>query len=169
MGSLNEKQAIVADLKEKFEGAKATVIVDYVGINAKQTTALRKNLRENGVDYVVAKNTLFKRAAQEAGFEGLDDYFTGVTAVAFGQDEVIAANLVSKFIKDESVLTIKGGTLEDQVIDEAKVKVLGSLPSREGLLSQVASVFKAPLQNVCYALEAVRKKAAGEDDVDATA
>lgn len=169
MSHLSEKQALVADLTQKFEESKATVIVDYLGINAKQTTELRKTLRENDVTYVVAKNTLFKRAAEAAGQEGLEDYFQGVTAVAFSPDEVAAANLITKFIKDNKILTVKGGSLEGVAIDAAKVNVLGSLPSREGLLSQVASVFKAPLQNVCYAFEALRKKEAGEDDAEATA
>lgn len=169
MSSLEQKKALVADLTQKFEESKATVVVDYLGINAKQTTELRKTLRENGVHYVVAKNTLLKRAAEAAGKEGLNELFKGISAVAFSPDEVTAANLVTKFSKDNDILTVKGGTLEDQVIDAEKVKVLGSLPSREGLLSQVASVFKAPLQNVVYALEAVRKKEAGEDDAEATA
>lgn len=169
MSSLNEKKALVADLTEKFQESKATVVVDYLGINAKQTTELRKLLRENDVHYVVAKNTLLKRAAADAGQKGLDDLFQGVTAIAFSPDEVAAANLISKFSKDNNILTVKGGSLEGEAIDADKVKVLGSLPSREGLLSQVASVFKAPLQNVVYALEAVRKKEAGEDDAEATA
>lgn len=168
MGSLNEKKVVVAELTEKFKNARATVIVDYLGVNAKQTTLLRKTLREGGVDYVVAKNTLLNRAAKEAGYTGLDEYFTGVTAIAFSnEDEVKAANLIAKFIKDEKILTIKGGTLEDRTLDAKKVEVLGTLPSKEALLSQVASCFLAPLQNVCYAMEAVRKKAAGEDEATA--
>lgn len=168
MGSIEQKKVVVGELTEKFKTARATVVVDYLGVNAKQTTLLRKTLRENGVDYVVAKNTLLKRAADEAGFKDLEDYFTGVTAIAFSNDdEVKAANLIAKFIKDEKILKIKGGTLEDRVLDAKKVEILGSLPSKEALLSQVASCFLAPLQNVCYALEAVRKKAAGEDEATA--
>lgn len=159
MSSIDSKKQIVADLQEKFQNAQSVVVIDYTGVNAKQTTELRKTLRENGVDYVVAKNTLFKRAAEGAGYEGLNDYFKGVSAAAFCAEDVVRpANLLSKFIKDNKIMLIKGGIIEGEVIDAAKVEVLGNLPSREGLLSQVASCFKAPLQNVCYALDAVRKK-----------
>lgn len=163
MSSLESKKQIVTDLQQKFEGAQSVVVVDYTGVNAKQTTELRKNLRESGVDYVVAKNTLFKRAAEAAGYTGLGDVFAGVSAVAFCADDAVKpASVLSKFIKDNKVMTLKGGILEGQIIDAAKVEKLGSLPSKEALLSQVASCFKAPLQNVCYALDAVRKKAEEE-------
>lgn len=160
MSSIESKKQIVTDLEEKFKTAQSVVIVDYTGINAKQTTELRKALRENNVDYIVAKNTLFKRAANGAGFDELDDIFVGVSAAAFcAEDAVKPANILTKFIKDNKVLKLKGGLLEGEFIDVAKVERLGNLPSKEGLLSQVASCFKAPLQNVCYALDAIRKKA----------
>lgn len=163
LSSLETKKQIVTDLQQKFEAAQSVVVVDYTGVNAKQTTDLRKELRENGVDYVVAKNTLFKRAAEGAGYTGLDDIFAGVSAAAFcADDPVKPANVLTKFIKANKVMTVKGGILEGEIIDAAKVDVLGALPSKEGLLSQVASCFKAPLQNVCYALDAVRKKAEEE-------
>ena len=163
MNQKEDKKQIVADLKEKFEKAVSVVVVDYTGVNAKQTTNIRKSFRENGVEYVVSKNTLLKRAANEAGITGLDDAFAGVTAVAFCYDDAVkAASIVSKFISNEKVMTIKSGLLEGEVIDVAKVERLGSLPSKEILLAQVASCFLAPLRNVAYALDAVRKKAEEE-------
>lgn len=163
MGQLEEKKQIVADLTEKFQNAQSVVVVDYTGVNAKQTTLLRKTMREAGVDYVVAKNTLLKRAAEDCGYGELADVFNGVTAVAFCSNDVVTpANIICKFIKEEKVLTIKGGIAEGSVIGVEKVEVLGSLPSKEVLLSKVASCFKAPLQNVCLALEAIRKKAEEE-------
>lgn len=163
MGQLEEKKQIVADLKEKFASAQSVVVVDYTGVNAKQTTDLRKSLREAGVDYIVTKNTLFKRAAEETGYGELNSVFNGVTAVAFCANDVIApANIICKFIKDQKVMTIKGGAAEGKVVDAAQVNVLGTLPGKETLLAQVAMCFKAPLQKVCFALEEIRKKADGE-------
>lgn len=163
MNTKEDKKQIVADLTEKFKNAVSIVVVDYTGVNAKQTTNIRKAFRENDVEYVVAKNTLFKRAANEAGITGLDDAFTGVTAVAFASEDAVApASVVSKFIKDEKIMVIKKGLLEGEVIDAAKVEKLGSLPSQEILLAQLASCFLAPLRNVAYALDAVRKKAEEE-------
>ena len=68
MGQLEQKKLIVADLSEKFKNAQSVVVVDYTGMNAKQTTELRKQLREKNVEYIVAKNTLLKRAAEENGY-----------------------------------------------------------------------------------------------------
>ena len=165
LGQLEEKKLIVADLTEKFKNAQSVVVVDYTGLNAKQTTDLRKQLRENNVDYIVAKNTLLKRAADECGYGALADTFTGVTAVAFCADDVVKpANIICKFIKDNKILTIKGGIAEGEVIDVAKVEALGALPSKEVLLSKVAYCFKAPLQKVAMVLEAKRRK-----DEEATA
>ncbi len=163
MGQLEEKKLIVADLSAKFKNAQSVVVVDYTGLNAKQTTELRKQLRESNVEYVVAKNTLLKRAAVENGYEALSDVFNGVTAVAFCDNDVVApANIICKFIKDNKVLTIKGGIAEGEIIDVAKVEALGALPSKEVLLSKVAYCFKAPLQKVAMALEAIRVKAEEE-------
>ena len=158
LGQLEEKKLIVADLTEKFKNAQSVVVVDYTGLNAKQTTDLRKQLRENNVEYIVAKNTLLKRAADECGYGALADTFTGVTAV------VKPANIICKFVKDNKILTIKGGVAEGEVIDVAKVEALGALPSKEVLLSKVAYCFKAPLQKVAMVLEAKRRK-----DEEATA
>lgn len=163
MGQLEEKKLIVADLSAKFKNAQSVVVVDYTGLNAKQTTELRKQLRESNVEYVVAKNTLLKRAAVENGYEALSDVFNGVTAVAFCDNDVVApANIICKFIKDNKVLTIKGGIAEGEIIDVAKVEALGALPSKEVLLSKVAYCFKASLQKVAMALEAIRVKAEEE-------
>jgi large subunit ribosomal protein L10 len=168
LGQLEAKKQIVADLKDKFTNAQSIVVVDYTGVNAKQTTNLRKSLREAGVDYIVTKNTLFKRAAEESGYGELADVFTGVTAVAFCAEDVIApANIICKFIKDEKVMTIKGGAAEGKVVDVDQINVLGTLPGRETLLAQVAMCFKAPLQKVCFALEEIRKKAEAEGQATA--
>ena len=166
MGQLEEKKLIVADLSEKFKNAQSVVVVDYTGLDAKQTTELRKQLRENNVEYIVAKNTLLKRAAQENGYEALNEVFNGVTAIAFCADDVVApANIICKFAKENTALTVKGGIAEGEVIDVAKVQALGALPSKEVLLSKVAYCFKAPLQKVALALDAIRRKA----EEDATA
>ena len=137
MGSREGKEQIVSELTEQFKSAQAVVVVDYRGISVAQDTKLRKELRENGVKYVVAKNTLLSIAAKEAGFEGICDTFKGVTSVAFCD---------------------KGGILEGEVIDAAKVQALSELPSKEILLAQVASCFQAPIQRLCYVFEEIRKK-----------
>ena len=153
MGSLEGKKVVVAELVEKFQSSKTVVVVNYRGLTVAQATKLRKQLREAGVDYRVVKNTLLTIAAKEAGAEALAPLFKDVTAIAFGGEDLIApAQIIAKFSKDNKVLEIKGGLL-----DQAGVIALGELPPKEVLLAQVASCFQAPIQRLAYVLEEVRK------------
>lgn len=158
MGSLEGKKAVVAELVEKFKNANTVVVVDYRGLTVAQATKLRKELREAGIDYRVVKNTLLTIAAKEAGYEELTPLFKGVTAIAFGAEDVVApAQIITKFSKDNKVIEVKGGILEGKVLDQAGVQALGDLPSKEVLLAQVASCFQAPIQRMAYVLEEIRK------------
>lgn len=158
MGALESKKEIVAELTERFKTAGTIVVVDYRGLTVAQATTMRKQLREAGVDYRVVKNTLLTIAAKEAGYEEITPLFKGVTAIAFGGEDIVApAQIISKFSKDNKVLELKGGILEGKVIDQASVIALGELPPKEVLLAQVASCFQAPIQRLAYVLEEVRK------------
>lgn len=158
MGSLEGKKAVVAELVEKFKNANTVVVVDYRGLTVAQATKIRKELREAGIDYRVVKNTLLTIAAKEAGYEELTPLFKGVTAIAFGAEDVVApAQIITKFSKDNKVIEVKGGILEGKVLDQAGVQALGDLPSKEVLLAQVASCFQAPIQRMAYVLEEIRK------------
>lgn len=158
MGSLEAKKAVVAELVEKFKNANTVVVVDYRGLTVAQATKLRKELREAGIDYRVVKNTLLTIAAKEAGYEEVTPLFKGVTAIAFGAEDVVApAQIITKFSKDNKVMEVKGGILEGKVLDQAGVQALGDLPSKEVLLAQVASCFQAPIQRMAYVLEEIRK------------
>ena len=88
---LEQKQAYVADLAEKLKNAAGGVLVDYKGISVEADTKLRKDLRENGVEYFVVKNTLLKRAAEIAGIEGLEPALSGTTAIALSAEDIIIA------------------------------------------------------------------------------
>lgn len=163
---------MVSEVKERLARTQGAVLTDYRGLNVSQMTRLRKKLRAAGVEYRVLKNTMVSRAAAEVGIEGLDSYLSGPTGIAFGYtDPVAPAKVIADFAKDNKQLEIKGGILSNKVIGLDEVKRLASLPSREILLAQVLSgigapltslvnVFQAPLRNVAYALEAVRKQKA---------
>lgn len=160
---------IVKDIQGKLEAATSIVITDYRGLDVTQATALRKELRDAGVEYRVLKNTLTRLAAKEAGIEGLEDTLTGPNAIAFSKDAVSAAKVLFKFAKDNKELEIKGGVLEGQVMSVEEIKALSDLPSREVLLSMVlrsmqgpltnfASVLNAPLRDFVGVLDAVREQ-----------
>lgn len=152
----------VAEVADRFKNAESAVVVDLRGLTVEQATNLRKDLREAGVSMSVIKNKILERAADEAGYSDLKDTFSGPSAVAFSNDDAIApAKVLKKYADEIDALEIKGGILEKQVASVDKINEFATLPSREDLLSMLASVLQAPVRNVAYALNAVIEK--GED------
>ncbi|NMA68291.1 MAG: 50S ribosomal protein L10 [Desulfitobacterium sp.] len=168
MLNLEQKKQVVAEIKEKLQNSSGVVLADYRGLTVAQVTELRAQLREAGVEYRVLKNNLVRRAAEEVGIEGLDEFLVGPTAVAFSEDPVAPAKILADFAKNNKKFTLKAGIVEGKVVDEAGVKALAALPSREVLLAQVlrgmqaplagmANVLQGPIRKMGYALEEVRK------------
>ena len=154
-----KKAAIVEEVTEKFKTAASVVIVDYRGLTVDEVTKLRKQLRDANVEIRVIKNSILSRAAKAAGLEGLDEVFTGPTAVAFSNEDVVApAKIIDEFSKEAKALEIKGGIIEGKVSTLEEVTALAKLPSREGLLSMLLSVLQAPVRNVAYAINALAEK-----------
>lgn len=143
-------------IADQLKGSVSTVVVDYRGLTVAEVTELRKQLREANVQYKVYKNTMLRRAAEKAGIEGLDEFLTGPTAVAFTTEDVVApAKVIAGFAKEHEALEIKSGIMEGSVITADEVKTVGSLPSHEGLVSMLLSVLQAPMRNFAYAVKAV--------------
>ena len=170
-----EKATAVADIAEKFKEATATVVTEYRGLTVTNLAELRKSLGASAT-YSVAKNTLVKRAASEAGVTGLDDLFTGPTAIAFINGEPVdAAKAIKKFAKDNKALVIKGGYMDGKALSVDEVNRIADLESREVLLaklagamkaktSQAAALFAAPASQVArlvFALQEKREAAEG--------
>ena len=153
---LEQKQALVDEISGKLKEAASVVVVDYRGLNVAQVTELRKQLREEGVEFKVYKNTMTRRAAEAAGLEALNEYMTGPNAIAFSKEDVVApARVINNFAKENEALEIKAGVIEGNVATLEEVKALAELPSREGLLSMVLSVLQAPIRNFALASKAV--------------
>lgn len=154
--AIEAKKAQVQEIAEKFKNASSVVLVDYRGLNVAQVTELRKQLREAGVEFKVYKNTLTRRAVEEVGLEGLDEYLTGPNAIAFSNDDVTApARILNNFAKENEALEIKAGVIEGNVASVEEIKALANLPSREGLLSMLLSVLQGPIRNFALAVKAV--------------
>ncbi|KAF1299565.1 50S ribosomal protein L10 [Enterococcus sp. JM4C] len=160
--AIAKKSAIVDEVTTKFEAAASVVVVDYRGLTVEEVTELRKQLREAGVEMKVIKNSILSRAAKKAGLDGLDEVFTGPTAIAFSNEDVVApAKIIDGFAANAKALEIKGGIIEGKVSSVEDITALAKLPNREGLLSMLLSVLQAPVRNVAYAVKAVAEK---EDD-----
>ena len=150
----DDKARVIAELAERLRGGTA-VLVDYQGINVAQSTDLRARSREAGVEFIVAKNTLARRAANEAGVEGLDEYLTGPTALAFSEDPVASAKLMAEFAGQVESFALKGGLLEgERVLDEADVIALSKLPGKEQLLAQLLGAIQYPVVGLINVLNA---------------
>ena len=140
-----EKTQVIERLTEKLRAGSA-VLVDYQGMDVARTTDLRRRSRDSGVEFVVAKNTLTKRAADAAGVEGLQEFLTGPTALAFSEDPVASAKLMAEFADQVESFALKGGLLEGgRVLDEAEVVALSKLPGREQLIAQIVGGISSPL------------------------
>lgn len=151
-----KKAEIVDAVAEKFNAASSIVVTDYRGLTVEEVTDVRKQLREAGVEMRVIKNTFLKRAADKSGYEGLDEVFSGPTAVAFGGEDVAApARVIAKFAEDHDALEIKGGMIEGKVSSVEEIVALSKLPDRDGMLSMLLSVLQAPVRNVAYAVKAI--------------
>ena len=144
-----DKVAVVAEVKEKLEGAEGVVLTEYRGIDVPGLAELRASLRPIGGEYKIYKNTLVKLAANELGLE-LDELLTGPTALAFVGEQADGskgdAAAVAKALKDygktNDALVIKGGILDGQAISPDEIKALAELPSREVLFAEFAGAME---------------------------
>ena len=149
-----DKTRVIEDLTEKLRGS-SVVLVDFKGMNVAQSTRLRARSREVGVDFVVAKNTLAQRAANEAGIEGLDEFLVGPTALAFSDDPVASAKLMAEFADEVEAFELKGGLLDGgRVMGTDDVVALSKLPGREQLLAQLLGAIQAPVAGLVTVLNA---------------
>lgn len=152
-----DKSAAIAELKELF-GSSAVLVTEYRGLTVAQMKTLRRAMGQEAT-YVVAKNTLARIAAKEAGIEGLDDALAGPTALAFVTGDIAsAAKAVKNFAKDNPALIIKSGVLEGNVLAAEDVQKLADLESREVLLAKAAGALKASLHKAAYVFTAPATK-----------
>ena len=159
---LEKKQALVSELAEKLKGAKTGILVDYCGITVEKDTALRAELRKAGVDYSVIKNTYIRKAAEIAGIEGFDPYLEGMTAFAISNDDPIApAKILCKYAKENESFKVKVGIMDGNIMEEAAIKELAEIPSKEVLIGRLLGSIQSSLYGLCYVLQAKIDKEGG--------
>jgi|WetSurMetagenome_2_1015567.scaffolds.fasta_scaffold145705_1 large subunit ribosomal protein L10 len=141
------KEQEVAELEQLFKASGVAILTDYRGITVAEDVRLRAKLRNAGIEYRVAKNTLLKIACNNYGSSELDSALNGPTAVAFAQDPVEAAKIISDFIRESKKTKVKAALLSGRLVNAAGVEALAKLPTREVLLAQVAGSFAAPMSS----------------------
>jgi large subunit ribosomal protein L10 len=156
-----EKVAIVTEVRERIADSAAALLTEYRGLTVKDLQNLRTQLDGAGAELKIYKNTLVRFAAHDLGIEALDELLVGPTAIAFAKsDAAAAAKVLRDFSRTNPLLVVKGGLLDDKVVDAAATKALADLPSREALLSQIAGLFAAPMSQMANLLEALPRSIA---------
>jgi len=154
------KQVVVDEIREKLEKTKSLVLVNARGLTVEQDTTLRKSLRKaGGIDYKVYKNTMVNFAIEGTAFEGLKEYLSGPTALAFSyEDATAAAAAISKHLKTMPKLEFKASAIDGEIYDAAKTKAIADIPSREVLISKLLGSFKSPMASFARVINAVAEE-----------
>ena len=156
---LNQKKEEVTKLAQEMKNAKLILLTDYRGINVTDVTELRTSLRNTNATYRVIKNNIIRRALQEAGIEGLEDKLVGPTAVIMSNEDYLEpSKAIYTFSKDNDYYKIKGGVIENKVMEAEEIITLAKLPSREVLLSMLAGALLGNISKIAVALNEVKKQ-----------
>ena len=162
--TIAKKAEAVKNVNEMLTNAETAIVVDYRGLTVDEVTDLRKQLRDAGIKMMVIKNKILERAVEGTDYEDLKSTFVGPTAVALSDEDAIApAKILKKFADDHEALEIKGGFIEKKVQTLDKINEYATLPSREDLLSMLASALQDPMRKIARAVKAVADKKSEEE------
>ena len=154
---IEKKAEVVSEIKGKFENAKSVVVFDPRGLNVTEVTELRRALRDNGSDYKVYKNTLAKRAVNSLDIK-LDEFLEGPSAISFSDDELAPVRVISEFAKNHENLELKAGIVEGKVVDAKELAKYAAIPSRDTLLTMLASGLMGTVRNLSICLDLYAKQ-----------
>ena len=156
----SQKTDAVAQLNAVFNEAGVVVVTRNLGLSVAQSTDLRTKMRDAGASYKVAKNRLAKLALKDTQYEGLEEYLTGPTALAYSADPVAAAKAVVEFAKTNDKLEIVGGSMGSTALDANGVKALAAMPSLDELRAKIVGLVNAPATKVVQLVNAPASKLA---------
>ena len=154
---LEQKKAVVEEIKNKLDNAKTFLLIDYRGLSVSEITELRRSLRETGSDIKVYKNTLMNLALKDKNIK-LDDFMEGPNAYLFSSDIIEPIKVVSKFAKEHPALEIRAGYIDQEVVDVNVIKQYADIPSMEGLLTMFAGGLIEHLRNLSIGLNLYAEK-----------
>ena len=154
---LEQKKAVVEEIKNKLDNSKTFLLIDYRGLTVSEITELRRSLREMGSDIKVYKNTLMNLALKDKNIK-LDDFMEGPNAYLFSSDIIEPIKVVSKFAKEHPALEIRAGYIDSEVVDVNTIKQYADIPSMEGLLTMFAGGLIEHLRNLSIGLNLYAEK-----------
>ena len=156
----SQKTDAVAQLNNVFNEAGVVVVTRNLGLTVAESTDLRAKMREVGATYQVAKNRLAKIALKDTDYAGIEEYLNGPTALAYSADPVAAAKAVVEFAKTNDRIEVVGGSMGSQVLDEAGVRALASMPSLDELRGKLVGLVNAPATKIAQVVNAPANKLA---------
>jgi large subunit ribosomal protein L10 len=169
------KRDAVERIRESIAAQKGAVIAEYRGLTVSEITRLRRSLRASGAEFKVVKNTLVRLAAKGTGFERLEEFFVGPTAVGFAESDPVAmARAIKEFAAGNRKIRVKAGFVDGRVLTPGEVEALADLPPREVLIAQLvgglaspqrrlAQALSAPPRKLVYALHSIHEKTSGQE------
>ena len=153
-----QKKVYIDEMSKQFENSKAVMVTHYQGLTMPQIDELRSKMREHGIIFKITKNRITKLALEKTRCKDLASLFNGPTAVAFGEDAIISARILSKFAKDNENLKLIGGIMENEVLDQAGVQNVATLPTLDEARANIIGILNAPASKLVSILLARSEK-----------
>jgi len=160
MMNKEKKKIYIEEMKKFFSTTTSVFITHYQGLNVKQLDQLRNEMRKNGILFRITKNRITKLALQDTKYKKLENLFNGPTAVAFSDDAITSAKILTKFAKTNSNLKIIGGIMEDEPLSKEEVANIATLPTLDEARAKIVGIMKGPAQKIMSILLAPGSKIA---------
>ena len=158
MMTKEQKKNYISEMTSKFENSKSVLVTHYQGLTMPQLDELRSKMREHGIIFKITKNRITKLALEKTRCKELSNLFTGPTAVAFGEDAIMAARILSKFSKDNENLKLIGGIMDNEVLDQAGVQNVANLPTLDEARANIVAILNASASKLVSILLARSEK-----------
>ena len=154
----DQKKNYISEMTTQFENSKAVMVTHYQGLTMTQLDELRKQMRDQGIQFKITKNRITKLALEKTKCKDLSNLFTGPTAVAFGEDAIMSARILSKFAKENENLKLIGGIMDDEVLDQAGVQNVANLPTLNEARANIVGILNASASKLVSILLARSEK-----------
>ena len=158
MMNKEQKKQYINDMTSQFDKSEAVIVTHYQGLTVSQLDDLRKRMREHGIIFKITKNRITKLALEKTKCKDLSNLFTGPTAVAFGEDAIMSARILSKFAKENENLKLIGGIMDDEILDQAGVQNVANLPTLDEARANIVGILNASASKLVSILLARSEK-----------
>ena len=158
MMNKEQKKNYITDMASQFENSKAVMVTHYQGLTMPQLDELRAKMRTHGIVFKITKNRITKLALEKTKCKGLSDLFSGPTAVAFSEDAIMSARILSKFAKDNENLKLIGGIMDNEILDQDGIQNIANLPTLDEARANIVGILNAPASKLVSILLARSEK-----------